>query len=171
MNFSAKLARDTRVQAKLRNELLQTLRHEELCFLETLRLSPTVKYCRRICSRANVVQFSKSKSVQVDEGTLVCVPVYSIHHDPLIFCEPNSYIPERYENVAPKELMERRAFLPFGAGPRSCLEVHENIPSNTKYDRLCLEYKRSSNCISTPAEVQTIDADISKLPKDEKSSN
>ncbi|XP_012159794.2 probable cytochrome P450 309a2 [Ceratitis capitata] len=131
------LARDTRVQAKLRNELLQTLRHEvcaefsfetlsSLCYLdhcifETLRLSPTVKYCRRICSRANVVQFSKSKSVQVDEGTLVCVPVYSFHHDPLIFCEPNSYIPERYENVAPKELMERRAFLPFGAGPRSCL--------------------------------------------------
>lgn len=88
---------------------------------ETLRLSPTVQYCRRICSRANVIQVSKRKSVPVEEGTVLCIPVYSYHHDPVIFCEPNSFIPERFDNTAPKELMERRVFLPFGTGPRSCL--------------------------------------------------
>ncbi|XP_017489127.1 PREDICTED: probable cytochrome P450 309a2, partial [Rhagoletis zephyria] len=131
------LAKEPRVQAKLRAELLQAQRHENCtefsfdalmslsyldhCIFETLRLSPTVPYCRRICTTANVVQLSKRKSVQVDDGMVLCVPVYSYHHDPFIFCEPNSFIPERFENVAPKELMERGVFLPFGAGPRSCL--------------------------------------------------
>lgn len=88
---------------------------------ETLRLSPTVQYCRRICSSANVIQLSKRKSVQVEEGTVLCIPVYSYHHDPVIFYEPNSFVPERFDNITPKELMERRVFLPFGTGPRSCL--------------------------------------------------
>ncbi|XP_011187413.2 probable cytochrome P450 309a2 [Zeugodacus cucurbitae] len=131
------LARDIRVQSKLRAEVLQTRRREHCtelgfetlkslsylnhCVFETLRLSPTVKYCRRICSSANVIKLSKRKSVLVDEGTVLCIPVYSYHHDPVIFCEPNSFIPERFDNTAPKELMERRVFLPFGTGPRSCL--------------------------------------------------
>nr|ARG41845.1 cytochrome P450 CYP3074A1 [Bactrocera dorsalis] len=131
------LARDSRVQSKLRAEVLQTQQREHCttfgfetlkslsyldhCIFETLRLSPTVQYCRRICSRANVIQLSKRKSVQLEEGTVLCIPVYSYHHDPVIFCEPNSFIPERFDNTAPKELMERRVFLPFGTGPRSCL--------------------------------------------------
>ncbi|XP_054743541.1 probable cytochrome P450 309a2 [Anastrepha obliqua] len=131
------LAKEPRVQAKLRAELVQTQRRENCkelsfdtlmslsyldhCIYETLRLSPIVPYCRRVCSNANVVQLSKHKTLQLDDGMMLCVPVYSYHHDPLIFCEPNSFMPERFENVAPKELMESRVFLPFGAGPRSCL--------------------------------------------------
>ncbi|XP_039953685.1 probable cytochrome P450 6u1 [Bactrocera neohumeralis] len=48
------------------------------------------------------------------------IPIAAIHHDPLLYPEPNKFDPERFS----KENIKRRhpmAFLPYGAGPRYCL--------------------------------------------------
>ena len=58
----------------------------------------------------------------VKKGTLVVVPVWSLHHDTNTFSEPNAFRPERFMPDAPS--IPRGAYLPFGAGPHFCLGQH-----------------------------------------------
>lgn len=49
------------------------------------------------------------------EGTVVCTQAFSMHRDPLIFPEPDKFIPSRW--ASPTKAM-KDAFMPFGRGPR-----------------------------------------------------
>ena len=48
------------------------------------------------------------------------VPVWSIHHDPEIYPDPERFIPERF-NEENKKSRDSVAFIPFGTGPRNCV--------------------------------------------------
>lgn len=67
------------------------------------------------------------------KGMVISVPVYSLHHDPQFWPEPEKFIPERYTlnliskitiftiiRFSPEEKAKRHpmAYLPFGEGPR-----------------------------------------------------
>ncbi|KAM4057424.1 cytochrome p450 [Hirsutella rhossiliensis] len=56
-----------------------------------------------------------------DEGTVVSAQAFSMHRDPLIFPQPDEFIPSRW--ISPTEAM-RNAYMPFGRGPRVCLGLH-----------------------------------------------
>ncbi len=58
----------------------------------------------------------------VSKGTLVVVPIWSLHHDPRSFADPGEFRPERFMPGAPD--IPRGAYLPFGAGPHFCLGQH-----------------------------------------------
>lgn len=57
-------------------------------------------------------------------GTVVGVPMYTIHHDPSYFPEPFAFRPERWieslNNPPEKIAFARRAFNPFSIGTRQC---------------------------------------------------
>ena len=38
----------------------------------------------------------KLNDYQVLKGTLINIPVYSIHYDPTVYPDPEKFIPERY---------------------------------------------------------------------------
>lgn len=57
-------------------------------------------------------------------GTMVLVPVNSIHHDPEIYTDPKGFQPERFHE-GPK--MHSCAFLGFGNGNRDCVESRLGI--------------------------------------------
>lgn len=57
----------------------------------------------------------------VPEGTTVTTQAYTLHRNPAIFKDPNTFNPERWLAATPQ--MEE-AFMPFGAGSRICIGLH-----------------------------------------------
>ncbi|KAI7161010.1 cytochrome P450 monooxygenase-like protein [Hortaea werneckii] len=60
-------------------------------------------------------------------GTIATTQSYSLHRDPRIFSEPESFRPERWYDATSKYRLNDTAkavFSPFGAGSRTCLGIH-----------------------------------------------
>ncbi|KAL0333945.1 UNVERIFIED_CONTAM: cytochrome [Sesamum angustifolium] len=83
----------------------------------------------------------------IPRGTIILVNAWAIHRDPLVWNDPTSFIPERFEGageVGPTKL------LPFGMGRRSC-------PGNGLANRVvglalasliqCFEWQRVDNAL------------------------
>lgn len=61
------------------------------------------------------------RPVTIDKGTVVHIPVYSIHNDPEYFPDPTTFDPDRFESVDVKTLRDQGLYFPFGNGKRMCL--------------------------------------------------
>jgi hypothetical protein len=69
--------------------------------------------------------WDRSSPIFVSKGTQVGYSVYSMHRRPDFYgLDAEAFRPERWQDRLPKTedpLTERWAFLPFNAGPRTCL--------------------------------------------------
>jgi len=81
---------------------------------ETLRLYPAGWLGSRITSREVVVA-----EAHVPAGTLILYSPYLTHRDPELWFDPLSFQPERFASGRPAW-----GFIPFSAGPRTCLGAH-----------------------------------------------
>lgn len=68
-----------------------------------------------------------SKNYQIDgttiflkKGEKILVSIYSIHHDPEYYPDPEKFDPDRF---LPEAVSNRNpyTYMPFGEGPRSCI--------------------------------------------------
>ncbi|XP_069984915.1 cytochrome P450 9e2 isoform X1 [Penaeus vannamei] len=134
LGFAAfQLAKNPSAQEKLRQEI-QDLVHEEgdityqgvmeakyldACLMETLRLFPPAPFIERVCTRDYRLP---GTDLTIKAGDKIQCPVWSIHHDPKYWPEPNEFRPERFlpENRASQKNF---AHMPFGIGPRNCLAM------------------------------------------------
>lgn len=83
-------------------------------FSETLRKYPPFTMLRRIA----VDDFQIPGTSQVIErGTPVIIPVYSFHHDPEFFPNPDEFQPDRFSSNE----SNRTRTLAFGLGQRKCI--------------------------------------------------
>uniref|UniRef100_A0A914Q6S1 Cytochrome P450 n=1 Tax=Panagrolaimus davidi TaxID=227884 RepID=A0A914Q6S1_9BILA len=82
---------------------------------ETLRIFPPATRLVRLCQKETEIQ-----GIKFAKDSSFTAPIYAIHHNPEIYENQEEFIPERF---LPDEIAARHpmAFLPFGAGPRSCL--------------------------------------------------
>jgi pentalenene oxygenase len=55
---------------------------------------------------------------EVDPGWTVIVSPYAVHRNPACWPEPENFLPERWAQP-----LDRSAWLPFGAGPHSCVAI------------------------------------------------
>jgi len=83
---------------------------------ESLRLYPPVVgfIIRRFGKNMELGKYSISKGMNLQ------IPVWQIHHDPLIWPNPYQFDPERF-NPTNRKSMHPMAFIPFGCGQRSCI--------------------------------------------------
>lgn len=86
-------------------------------FDETLRKYPSVPVLTRKCTKNYKVRDS---DLVIEKGVSVIIPIYSYHHDPDYFPDPEKFDPDRFspEN---REKIVPYSYMPFGEGPRNCI--------------------------------------------------
>ncbi|KAL4913246.1 cytochrome P450 [Aspergillus aurantiobrunneus] len=85
---------------------------------ETLRLYPAVPGA---LPRVVPPEGAQLLDYFVPGGTTVSTQVYSLHRDPEIFPNPDSFDPDRW--ISPTKEM-KDSLMPFGGGSRSCIGMH-----------------------------------------------
>ncbi|KAB1276711.1 Thromboxane-A synthase, partial [Camelus dromedarius] len=97
--------------------LQEGLPYLDMVIAETLRMyPPAFRFTREALQDCEVL------GQHIPAGTVVETAVGALHHDPKYWPSPETFDPERFTAEAQRS---RRPFtyLPFGAGPRSCLGV------------------------------------------------
>lgn len=82
---------------------------------ETLRLYPPIPMMSRIAREADAVS-----GVSIPAGTIVTVAPYVLHRHETLWREPNRFDPARFLGEQRAQIA-RHAWLPFGAGGRTCI--------------------------------------------------
>jgi cytochrome P450 family 3 subfamily A len=96
-------------------DLLPELEYLECVINEVLRLSPPAHQTNRKCTNQYTCE-----GITIPAGMQVVFPIYTLHHDPKAWPEPEKFDPERFRGPA-KESRHPFQFLPFGEGPRNCI--------------------------------------------------
>nr|XP_012230588.1 PREDICTED: cytochrome P450 4C1-like [Linepithema humile] len=100
---------------KLTMTALNNMPYLERCLKESLRLYPSVPNIVRVASEDVKIQ-----SYIVPSGTLLYVPIKTIHRHPDLWPNPDVFDPDRF---LPENCQNRHPFsyLPFSAGSRNCI--------------------------------------------------
>jgi cytochrome P450 len=85
---------------------------------EALRLQPPAAGVARLATRDIAVD-----GYRVEAGSLMAVGIYALHRDPALWPRPLEFDPDRFSPEASKD-RDRWQFIPFLAGPRSCIGEH-----------------------------------------------
>ena len=122
------LSRDKAEQARLRGEVrafppaeLETLAdlgrwpRMRAVLQESMRLYPPAPLFTRVAVGPDVVG-----GRAVEPGTLVMISPWVIHRHNRLWDNPNAFVVDRFEGK-PQDYMTNPAFIPFGAGPRTCI--------------------------------------------------
>nr|CAD2147420.1 unnamed protein product [Meloidogyne enterolobii] len=161
------LAMNPEVQAKLREEINYVLGEEEqisyehlkrmeylqAVVQETLRMYPPAPGSNRECnSNLNI------NGINLREGDLVFIPIYSIQHNEEFYPEPEKFKPERFIREE-KTSLDPLTFLAFGLGQRNCIgmrfaefQMHVVIALIVRR----FNFKPGPNSPSLPLELESI---------------
>jgi len=71
------------------------------------------------------------ESLTIEKGQKILIPIYSIHHDPKYYPNPDTFDPERF-TTEEKSKRPNGTFLPFGDGPRHCIGTYIDVPNISK---------------------------------------
>lgn len=140
-NILHQLADHKEVQERLRDEIRQfeadegqltydsiiRLPYLDQVFNESLRLSPTLPFLLRKCTKEHTLPLTRDTSsrhtVTVREGDAVWIPIHSLQRDERYYTNPDQFDPERFSeaNGGVQSYKEQGVFMPFGDGPRQCI--------------------------------------------------
>nr|ACZ97413.1 cytochrome P450 CYP4G47 [Zygaena filipendulae] len=93
------------------------MKYLERCLMETLRMFPPVPIIARDIKR-DIILPSNNKIVPA--GATIVIGTYKLHRRPDVYPNPDKFNPD---NFLPEKSANRHyyAFVPFSAGPRSCV--------------------------------------------------
>lgn len=104
-------------------DALSKMKYLDKVLTETLRKYPPLATLNREALRSYRLPSAGLDSdcpVLLDRGTIVTVPVLSLHRDPAHYPSPERFDPERFSEEA-KASRHPFVYLPFGEGPRFCI--------------------------------------------------
>lgn len=157
------LAGDERVQSKLRDEIRNVIKEfgeinlnvllDKMPYLdqvtnEVLRLYPSIPITTRNCTESIDISIEDNKTVRIEKGTMAIVPIWSVHHDPEYYPDPDKFYPERFDEELGgiKPFKDACVFMPFGAGPRICMGMKlADIMIKSAFVELLSNFKVSLN--------------------------
>jgi cytochrome P450 len=111
---------------------------------EALRLCPPGAATSRMAMRDIEVD-----GFRVEAGTMLVVGIYALHRDPALWNHPLVFDPDRF-SPQNSNGRDRWQYLPFGAGPRSCIGDHFAM----------LEATLALATVVRRAEIRSVDADF-----------
>ncbi|XP_017469278.1 PREDICTED: probable cytochrome P450 6t1 [Rhagoletis zephyria] len=129
------LAKQPEIQRRLRAELLEALTKgngsvnydtiNALPYLrmivdEVLRLYPPTSFLDRRCTAELGYEIDHQSGYCIPQGTPVYISVLGLHRDERYWPNPLEFDPERF-SAENRKLHTPMSYLPFGAGPRSCI--------------------------------------------------
>jgi cytochrome P450 len=94
---------------------IEELTYTNQVIQESMRLYPPAALIAREARKDIVLD-----DEQIRTGSTVYVPVYAVHRHEKLWSEPDRFDPSRFEPEAAKTI-DRFCYLPFGAGPRTCI--------------------------------------------------
>ncbi|XP_031639717.1 probable cytochrome P450 9f2, partial [Contarinia nasturtii] len=136
MTFLAyELAVNPDIQQKLYEEIRQTsdnldgapltydtiikMKYFDQVVSELVRKWPAGILTNRVCNKDYELELDGRK-ISIERNTCFIIPIYSIHHNPEIYPNPETFDPERF-NDENKKNIKPGSYLPFGIGPRACI--------------------------------------------------
>jgi cytochrome P450 len=111
---------------------------------EALRLCPPGAATARMA-----MQDIEVDGYRIEAGTMVTVGIYALHRDPALWDRPLAFDPDRF-SPQNSNGRDRWQYLPFGAGPRSCIGDHFAM----------LEATLALATITRRTEIHSIDPDF-----------
>ncbi|KAF5287525.1 hypothetical protein FQA39_LY04153 [Lamprigera yunnana] len=97
-------------------ESITSMKYLDCVISESLRLNSPVTILDRRCQKSYTIKSVNpiEKTVHLDPGTIVWIPVTALHQDEQYFPNPKKFDPERF-NSENKSNINRFAYLPFGS--------------------------------------------------------
>ncbi|KAG8290961.1 hypothetical protein J6590_072070 [Homalodisca vitripennis] len=99
-------------------DTLNNLSYLDKVLLESQRKYPAVYHMIRECTKTIDLDIN-GKTLTVETGTPVIIPVLSLHRDAKYYPEPDVFDPERFSDEV-KQTRPQYTYMPFGEGPRIC---------------------------------------------------
>ncbi|KAM5228528.1 cytochrome P450 3A9-like isoform 1-T1 [Ctenodactylus gundi] len=124
-------------------DTLMQMEYLDMVVNETLRLYPITGRLERVCKKDVEIC-----GVFIPKGTLVMVPIYTLHRDPKYWPEPEEFRPERFSKKN-KDSIDPYLYLPFGAGPRNCIGMRFALMSMKLALVRCLQNFSFQTCKET----------------------
>ncbi len=124
------LGRNRRMQDRLRAEV-DALGHPSPTPDDVAQLTYTVQVLHealRLCPPGAAISRTALRDIEVDgyrveAGSILCFGVWAVQRDPALWEDPLTFDPDRFDPQQAKQ-RDRWQYLPFGAGPRSCVGDH-----------------------------------------------
>ncbi|CAF1552887.1 unnamed protein product [Didymodactylos carnosus] len=99
------------------SETLSKLVYTEAVLKESLRLHPPVANIVRTAIEDNTIIDQNGKQIHIKKGTDILLNFFMLHHSEKYWTNPWTFDPRRFLDGT----LEPSIFLPFSAGPRSCI--------------------------------------------------
>ncbi|XP_037050616.1 probable cytochrome P450 9f2 [Bradysia coprophila] len=101
-------------------EALHKMKYLDCVISEGLRMYPPAVQSDRCCSKPIDLDLGNGKTLHVNKGEVIGLPIYNIQHDPDYFPNPETFDPTRF-NDENKSSIVAGSYLPFGMGQRACI--------------------------------------------------
>lgn len=104
-------------------ESIKDMNYLGQCIDEGMRKYPPLPILTRVVDQPYCIP---GTNCTLEKGQMIVIPVYSLHHDPEYFPNPDEFNPEHFssENI---RLRNSFCYLPFGEGPRNCIGMRFGI--------------------------------------------